>query len=232
MPVPIIAAGIGIAGAVGGAVISGNAAKSAARTQADAAQKQIDANNVFNQEAKDRYAGDIAQGDAASKLYAGILGSGGDAAASQAALSTWRNSISYKDTMDAALKSVNANAYANGFGRSGAAMKALQDRSTMLANQNQQTYLGNLQNQINVGLNGKNAVTGAAGTALGYNNTAIQNSANAQSNATLATGAGWTSALSQIANLGGSAYQSSYGGGGLSKAARNSQSFNLPGFGS
>lgn len=221
---------IGAVAAVGGAVIQGNAAKSAARTQADAANKQIAASDRYNQEAKDRYAGDIAQGDAASKLYAGLLGDGGDPAASQAALDTWRNSISYKDTMNAALKSVNANAYTNGFGRSGAAMKALQDRSTMLANQNQQTYLGNLQNQINVGANAKNAVTGAAGTALGYNNAAIQNSANAQSNATLATGASWSNAIGQIANLAGSAYQSSYGGG-LSKAARNSQTFSLPGFG-
>ncbi len=202
----------GAVASVAGAAIQGKGAKKAAKIQQQTADKQMAQAQQFYTAAEGRYQGDIAQGDRARDLYAGMLGDGGDAAASKAAYDTWKNSVSYKSNLDTALKSVNANAYAQGMGRSGAAWKALQDRGAMVADGFQQNYMNNVNTQVQTGANAKAALTGAGQQQLTSNNASLGNAGNAASNAAISTAAGWSNAIQNIGNLAGNAYKSSYGG--------------------
>lgn len=211
MPAAAISAG----GQVAGAVAAGKSAKAVAKIQAKTAAAQMAQTKQFYDDAVTRYQPDINQADSASKLYAGLLGDGGDAASSAAALAQWRNSTSYQDTLNSALNGVNASAYANGMGNSGAAYKALQDRAATTANSSLQQYLGNVNTQVQTGANAKSALTGAGTTALTSNNAAVQNSANASSNAALASGNATSNMWANLGNIASNAYQSSYGSSSL-----------------
>lgn len=207
-------AALGAAGSIAGGVISGKGAKKAAKIQQKTAEEQMAQTKQFYDDAVTRYQPDIDQANRASNLYAGLLGDGGNAQASQDALNTWKNSVSYNTVLNNALNDVNANAYAGGMGRSGAAMKALQDRGTDIANSYLQTYLGNLNTQVQTGANAKSALTGAGTTALGQNNQSLGNAGNAASNAALSTANTWSNVLQNLGNTASNAYQSSYGSTG------------------
>lgn len=212
MPPAVAAAGISAAGSIGGAIAGGKSAKKVAKIQQKTAEEQMAQTKQFYDDSVARYQPDITQGNAASSLYAGLLGDGGDAASSAAALQQWKNSTDYQNTLNEALNGVNASAYAAGMGRSGAAMKALQDRAATVADGTLQQYLGNLNTQVQTGANAKAALTGAATTAVTSNNATAQNAANAASNAALSTGNTTASLLGNLGNLAATAYQSSYGG--------------------
>jgi len=207
---PVAIAGIGAVGSILGGAIASSGAKSAAKSQASAAEQQIAANNANRQQIVGLSQPTIDRGNSAGSIYAGLLGLG-DAAASKSALGTWRGSVGYQDTLNTGLGSVNANAYARGRGDSGATLKALQAKGMALADQNQGVYMSNLNNLIQTGNSAIGNVAGVSTQTTQANNAALQNSADASSNATLATAAGWNKTLSNLANI-GSNFASSYGG--------------------
>lgn len=212
MVAPLVAAaGIGAVGSLIGGLTGGKGAKSAARTQQQVAQQQIAAQQAALSQITNMNQPAITRGNEAAGLYGGLLGVG-DAAASQAALGTWRNSTGYQDLLQQGLGAVNANAYARGMGDSGAALKALQTRGTNIANQSQQQYLGNLGALINAGTQAAGNVAGITQNVTNANNQYLGNAADAQSNSALLQSANWQKALQGVFNAGSYALGSSYGG--------------------
>lgn len=206
------AAGIGAAGSIIGGVMSGKGAKAAAKTQAAVAREQIAANERQRAQIVGLSQPAIDRGNSAATVFAGLLGTGGDPAASQAALNTYRGSSGYQDLLNTGLNAVNANAYARGMGNSGATLKALQSKGMALADQNVQQYLGNLNTLIQTGNSAIGNVAGVSTQTTQANNAALQNSADASSNASLIQGAGWNNAINNLTNIGMN-FASSYGGG-------------------
>jgi len=227
VPPVAIAAGIAAGGSIIGGAISSGAASKAAKAQQSVAQQQIAANNANRQQIIGMEQPTIDRGNAAGSVYGGLLGLG-DAAASQKALDTWRGSISYDDLLKTGNAAVNANAYARGMGDSGATLKALQSRGQSLANQTQGIYMSNLNNLIQTGNSAIGNVAGVSTQTTGANNAALQNSADAASNAALISGAGWQNALKNLTNI-GSSMASSFGGGGANPGAPISGQ--MPGYG-
>lgn len=228
MPPVVIAAGIAAGGSIlGGAIASGSASK-AAKAQQSVAQQQIAANNANRAQIVGMEQPNIDRGNWAGDTYAGLLGHG-DAAASQKALDTWRGSISYNDLLNTGLNAVNANAYARGMGDSGAALKALQSKGQSLANQTQGVYMSNLNNLIQTGNSAIGNVAGVSTATTNANNGALQNSADATSNAALMSGAAWQNAVKNLTNIGSSMATSFGGGGGANPGAPISGQ--MPGYG-
>lgn len=216
MPPVAIAAGIGAVGSIGGAIIGGNAAKSAAQQQADSASQQI----AYLRENRDYVTGlsqpAINRGNAAGDLIGGFLGlGGGDQAAS--ALATYRGSTGYGDRLKTGLDSVNASAYARGLGASGATLKALQAQGMAIADQSSGSWLNGLNILNQTGNQAIGNVAGVATQTTGAINGALQNSANANSQAQTTQGTLWTQALQNLGNVAGSVI--SPGGGTTSSFA-------------
>lgn len=219
MVAPLVAAaGISAVGSLIGGITGGKGAKKAAQIQQQTTQQQIAATNAMRQQITGLEQPTIDRGDWAGSIYSGLLGQG-DGAASKAAIDTWRGSTGYQDLIDTGLKSVNANAYASGMGDSGATLKRLQAKGMSLADQNQQTYLGNLGTLIGYGRQAVGNISGVAQNATAANNNALQNGADANSNAALISSSNWQQALKNIINAGqgamtpGAGFASSYGGG-------------------
>jgi len=209
------AAALSAAGTVGGAVASGKAAKKVAKIQAQTASDEMAQTKQFYDDAVTRYQPEITAGNSALSLYDGAIGNG-DSTAATAALNAFQGSTGYQTTLANDLASTNASAYATGLGKSGAALKALQDRANTDAQASYQTWLGDVNTSVQTGANAKAALTGAGTTALTSNNQAVQNAGNASSGAAATTGASTASALQQLGQIAGNAYNSSYGNGGLS----------------
>jgi len=202
-------AAIGAVTSVGSAAISGKGAKKAAKAQKKAAEANRAQLQGFYNDSVARYQPTIDRGNQAANVYSGLLGLG-DTATANAAYNTYLGSTNYGAAYKAAMDGVNANAYAQGIGRSGAAFKALQDRAGDVANGYLQNYLGNLNSQVQTGANGLAALTG-----VGQNNVTAQtaqtnNAANAASNASLSTAAAWSGALNSLGKLGTDTFGSSY----------------------
>jgi hypothetical protein len=212
--VPLIAAGIGAAGSVIGGITGGKGAKKAAKIQQQTTREQIAANNANRQQLVGLSQPTIDRGNAAGATYAGLLGVGGDPAASAAALKTYRDSTGYQDLLDTGFGGVNANAYAKGMGDSGATLKALQTRGMNIANQNQQTYLGNLGNLISSGDSAIGAVAGVSTETLRANNAALQGASDANQGALISGATAQQGALRNLTNIGMN-FASSYGGGAI-----------------
>ncbi len=223
MPPAVAAAGIAAGGAIAGGAIAGGAAKKAAKTQAAAAAQQTAAAQANQQYISSLEAPTIARGDAAGDVFAGLLGVGGDPAASAKALETFRGSNGYKDLLETGLKATNASAYARGMGNSGATLKALQDRATNIADRSQAGYLGNLGVLMNQGRSAVGNISGVATNTTNAINAATQTGADASSNAALLASQGWVQALQGVGNAGASLLGSSYGGqtGGINNVQQN-----------
>ena len=223
MVAPLVAAAaIGAAGSIIGGITGGKGAKKAAQIQANSVQQQIAANNANRQQIVGLSQPTIDRGNAAGTIYSGLLGIG-DAAASKQALDTWRGSTGYQDLLNTGLGAVNANAYAAGMGDSGATRKALLAKGMALADQNQQTYLGNLNTLIQTGNSAIGNVAGVNTATTQSNNAALQTGADANSNASLIGSAAWQNALKNLTNIGMQAAQGSNLGSSYAGAA--------PGFG-
>ncbi len=209
---PLIAAGIGAAGSIVGGITGGKGAKAAAKTQQQTTQMQIAANNANRQQLVGLSQPSIDRGNAAGATYAGLLGVGGDPAASAAALQTYRGSTGYQDLLDTGLGAVNSGAYARGMGDSGATLKALQTRGMNIANQNQQQYLSNLNGLIQTGNSAIGNVAGVSTSTTNANNAALQNGSDASQGAIISGATAQQNALRNLTNA-GLTYASSYGGG-------------------
>jgi hypothetical protein len=208
----LIAAGIGAAGSIVGGITGGKGAKAAAKTQQQTTQMQIAANNANRQQLVGLSQPSIDRGNAAGATYAGLLGVGGDPAASAAALQTYRGSTGYQDLLDTGLGAVNSGAYARGMGDSGATLKALQTRGMNIANQNQQQYLSNLNGLIQTGNSAIGNVAGVSTDTTNANNAALQNGSDASQGAIISGATAQQNALRNLTNVGMN-FASSYGGG-------------------
>lgn len=202
-----------IVGDVIGGITGGKGAKKAARIQQQTTREQIAANNANLEKLTGMQQPTIDRGNAAGATYAGLLGVGGDPAASAAALQTYRDSTGYKDLLATGLGGVNANAYARGMGDSGATLKALQTRGMNIAGQNQQVYMGNLGTLISTGNSAIGQIAGVNSDTTQANNQALQTSADASGAAAQIKAAAWGNAFKNIDNRANS-FASSYGGMG------------------
>jgi hypothetical protein len=210
MPPVVIGAAIAGVGAVASAKIGSSASKKVAKGQQAAADAQIANSNANRDYQYQLNAPTIAQGQKAGDLYAGFLGAGGDAAASADALSTFRNSTGYTDLQREGGRSVNAGVFAGGLGQSGAALKALQDRGTQIANSSSQQWLGNLGSLASRGDASRGLVAGIGLNTVNSNNAATQNAADASGNATLIGASNTSNLIQNLLNAGATAYGSSY----------------------
>lgn len=223
MPPALAVAGIAAAGAVGSAAIGSSAAKSAAKTQANAAAA-ANAQTLANRDyVSSLSAPTIERGNAAGEVMSGLLGVGGDPAASAKALQTFRGSSGYSDLVSSGLKAVNSNAYAQGLGDSGAALKALQAKGASIADSSQQEYLGNLGGLATMGQNAIGNVAGAATNATNTINANNQNTAATAGQAGITSSALWSKALQGLANVGGTAI-----GGGTGAGSILGSSYGMP----
>lgn len=160
-----VASGVGAAGSVASGVIGANAAKSAAKKQADAAT--LAANNqmeMFHTTQKNLQPYmDLGTGNLSTLEE--LLGNGpGGPEGIQKAL---EGTPGYQFTRDQGLKSVQNGYAAKGLGSSGAALKGAADFTTGLANS---TYEQRLQDYFNAVGRGQNAAAGLG--ALGQEATA------------------------------------------------------------
>lgn len=214
-----IAAAIGVAAV--GTVASGVINSSAASKAADTASSTAAANNALQSQIydsnKDLLTPTITSGQNSTSTIDGLLGTGGDAAASAKAYSDWQNSTGYQQALKTGQDSVTAALGQKGLTDSGAADKALLTYGQNAANQNEQTYIGNLQGQQSAGLGAAQALTGAgqsyAGAVSANNNTASNTSANADLSSANSISSSLNN-LTQIAALG-----TSYANGGSSIAS-------------
>jgi len=212
---PAIPAIIGGVAAIGGSLISSNAASNASNqaSQAAAANNALQS-QIYNENSANAQPY-IQRGNAAGNELNGFLGLGGDPAASQAALNTYLNSTGYQFNFNQGQDAVTTDKAASGLLNSGSTLKALDTFGTGLADQYGQQYEQNLQGVANTGQSAVNSLTGAG-----------QNYANAVSsnnnNAAQASGQAGIQSAGQINSLIGSAFNayalsrgaSSYGGGG------------------
>lgn len=200
MPPAIVAAGIGAAGSIGGALIAGHSAKKAANAQSDAAQLGID---------EQRREFDQSRSDLLPWLNAGqqglggmldILGlNGGDK--QQSAINGIQASPQFASLDRAGTEAILQNAAATGGLRGGNVQHSLYNaRSDLLAQLIDQQYsrLG--------ALSGAGANTGAQLGALGSNAAnAISNlfgqQGAAKAGGALANGQMWSSALTSLTGL-------------------------------
>ncbi len=214
MVAPLIAAaGISAASSLIGGITGGKGAKAAAKTQQQTTQMQIAANQANMSRIQGLSQPGIDRGNAAGDAYAGLLGVGGNPAASATALDTYRGSTGYQDLLKTGLGAVNANAYARGMGDSGASMKALQDRGMNIANQNTQQYLSNLNGLIQSGNSAIGNVAGLSTATTQANNAALQAGSNANQGAILSGATAQQQALTNLSQIGMN-FASSYGQAG------------------
>lgn len=165
-------------GGIVGAVIGSSGQKKAAKVQAKAtidaqAKNQAFATDMYNKNTA-MFQPQTGFGDAADKMIAGLLGTGGDSASSAKAFDTWKGSTGYQANLNEGLNAVTANNAARGSFQSGATAKALQATGAQLNNNYLQQFLGNLTGQSNTGTAAKGAIAGQ-GTTLTNNITQANN---------------------------------------------------------
>ena len=225
MPIALIGAVAGVAGAAISAGAAGHASDVASQTAAanNALQEKIYNQNAANEQPY------IAAGNTANTALQGFLGLGGDPAKTQAAFDNYLNSTGYKFTRDQGIDAAETSASARGLLNSGAALKSLDQYGTGLAQQYGQTYADNLNTIANRGANSANALssTGQAyANAVGSNN---NNAAGASATAGNNTAAAINSAISGAYNaFAGNRGASSFGGGVTGTSASNA--FGQPGY--
>jgi hypothetical protein len=232
MPVGLIAAGVGAAGAVAGAAINAGAVGSAsqAATNAANANNQLET-NIYNSN-KALAQPYITSGNTAETALNGFLGLGGDPTATQTAFQNYLNSTGYQFNLNQGLDAVQQSKAASGLLNSGSTLKALDQFGTNEANQYGQQYVGNLQNTVATGAGAANALAGEgetyANAVSGNNNSAATASANAGLASAASTNALIGQALSAYGTTRGA---SSFGGGNaMTGSTGYSTAFNQPGY--
>lgn len=228
MPIGLISAGVGAAGAIAGGVIASNGAKSAAKTSAQAADKSL---GVQQQEFDATTANNkpfLTTGTSALNQLAGLYGldtvdasgntlsGGGTANANVDPNATFYQTPDYKFALDQGIKATDAGAAARGMLDSGATRKAEIKYGSNLATSAFNGYADRLRQLAGIGQGAANSQANAnSGYATNYTNT-VTGAANDQANASLISGSNYSDALQQIAgaarySLGKNPFQSSYG---------------------
>lgn len=183
------AAVIGGIGSVASGVIGANAAKSAAKTQANAATLASNNQLEMFHETQHNLQPYMDLGTGALPTLEDLLGTGpGGQAGIQSAL---EGTPGYQFTRDQGLKSVQNSYASRGLGSSGAALKGAADYTTGLANT---TYEQRLQDYFNAAGRGQNAAAGLG--ALGQAATAT--AGNFATSGAAATAAGTVGAANAL----------------------------------
>lgn len=218
MPVAIAIAGAAVVGA-GASISASNKAAKTAKTVA--ASNNALATSQFNDN-KAALAPYQAQGTLATGTINGLLGIGGDAAASARAFDTYKGSTEYTSRLAEGNAGVNAALGASSLRDSGAAVKAAAKFNQQFASNEFGAYLGNLQGQQALGLS---AASAQAGVSQGYVSNVTgnnNNAANTSANAALSNASSINGALGGLVSAYGysqGALGSSYGGAGAAGRA-------------
>ena len=229
-----LAAGVVAAGSLATGIMSSNAASDAANAQVESANKaNALQSSMFNQ-TQANFQPYLAAGNNALDTYQNLLGINPSGTTGGVNPATFQNSPGYQYAMQQGMGAVTNSAAANG-GIGGNALKALQSTGQGLANQNWNSYLGQISGLVN---NGQNAA-GALGTAG-------QNYANASNANTIGAGNAAASGIigSNNALTGGinSAIQNGFmmynlggmggggGGGGNNLFSQSAPQFSLPSY--
>lgn len=205
---------------VGSAVVGAGASIASGNKASKTAKQTAQANNQLDQQIYNSNKAELQpyvnSGNAATSSIDSLLGLSGNSASATAAYNQWKNATGYSSALKQGQDSVTAALGAKGLTDSGAAMKALTQYGQDFANQNFETYLGNLQTQQQTGLAGASALAGVGenyATSVTNNNNVA---ANASENASLNTGNAINSALGNVlsAYTFNQALGSSYGASG------------------
>jgi hypothetical protein len=199
---------IGGASAVAGGISSGKGAKKAAQIQAAAQEKQTAALQAMYQDNKALMTPTFNNGSAAQSRIQTMLGlPGGDGSDPSATLAA---TPGYQFAMQQTLASNNANAYASGMGNSGAAIKSAQDRANGLAQQNYNTYVGQLGGVADRGVTAMGGLVSQGNTTTNAINQSTQAGADAASANAAYQGNNLANIIKGVANAGGQSFNSSY----------------------
>ena len=208
----IIPAIIGGVASVGGALVSSHAANSAARLAQQAADKNNALQQVAYESNKALIQPTVDQGNTAADALQGFLGLGGDPAKAHAAFQNYLDSTGYQFERQQGLDAVGQSAASQGLYNSGAALKALDTYGTGEAQKYGQQYIDNLGNVATRGVNGVNALTGAATHNADAQSNNNAGAANVAANAAISNGANTSALIGQALNAFGSIRgKSSYG---------------------
>jgi hypothetical protein len=226
MPVGLVAAGVGAAGAIGGAIISSDATKSAAKTSAAAADRSL---AVQQQEFNQTTANNkpfLTTGTSALNQLAGLYGldtvdaSGnvmkGSGQGDLTGNETFYQTPDYQFAFDQGIKGIDAGAAARGMLDSGATRKAEARYASNLASGTFNSYADRLRQLAGIGQSAANAQSQAgANFASGYTNT-VTGAAADQANATLTNASNINNSINQLIGaarygLGKNPFGSSYG---------------------
>jgi len=214
--VPVAA--IGAAASLGSAALQSGAAGNAAKAQGNASNATLAANNALLGTIGNDVNPIIGAGNESAGALSGLLGIGGNPAASDAAFKNYLNSTNYQFQLgqgEQGIEYANAPSF-----NSSATAKALNNYAQGQAGSALQGYEGLLQNQEGQGLQGSN-IYASAGTNLAAQNANARNlAAGATGTAGLIGANAFGSALTGVGNLAGSSY------GQISSALGGSSSFN------
>jgi hypothetical protein len=219
--VPVAA--ISAASSVASGVLGANAANSAAKAQQNASAANITANNQTLGQIGSDVNPTIGFGNQAGSELAGLLGTGGNPAASSAAFKNYLGSTNYQFQLGQGLQGVAYQNAPNLY--SGATGKALNNYAQGMAGNALAGYEGLLQGQQGLGLQGSNIYANAGTNIAGLNQQANNLAAGAAGTAGLYGANSIGSALGGIGQaFGGSSFGSGalggmFGGGGGNNSA-------------
>lgn len=260
MPFAVAAAGIGAAGAIGGAMISSNAASSAASKQSAALGQALDfQEGVYNAE-KANLSPYMGVGQNATYSLAGLLGlpepNGAPAGSAQNAVDAYKQFQStpyFQFPYQLGVNAMNASGAARGMTLSGGQMNSLQQFGQGYASQGLGSYMGMLDqlaalgqgSAVSLGNTGVGAGSNVLGAATGIGN--------AQASGTMGQANAWSNGINGVLGVLGNgqpgnagilsqpAFQNLFTGGGtgssynlpfsLGNALATSPSFNTAGSG-
>lgn len=200
-------------GGIVGALIGSSGQKKAINRQTDAITDAQRRNEALARETRDKnvalFTPQTQFGDRADAMIAGLLGTGGDAQASNVAFDTFKNSTGYQTNLREGLNATVANNAARGTFQSGATAKALQDRGVNLNSAYLQQFLQNLSGQSNTGTAAKGAIAGSNVTMSNNVQQTNNNTADAIGKAAIAR----ANVNTQLFNNIGNSLMSSFTGG-------------------
>lgn len=183
---PVTASVIGGASLVSG-LMGSSSAKSAAKTQANAAKSQAQVyQNIYDQTRED-LSPYRELGTDASTAYNYLMGLSSDNKLSDGSSYSFETSPSYQFNLQQGLNAVDASAATKGGLLSGATLKAAQEYGSGLASNEYQNTLSNLGSLINTGQNAAAGTASAGNTYAAGTSSALSQAANATSAGTMAS---------------------------------------------
>jgi hypothetical protein len=195
MPIGIIAAGVGAAGAVGGALINSSASKSAAAQQAAAAEQATQAQLQMFNTSKDALSPYYTAGQSALPTLQGLLTRGASQTNTLSQLPGFQFQSQWGD-----MAATNALAAQGLGGSTGPVAKAISDYNQGLAGTYFNNFVGQEQNFANMGSGAAGALAGnATATGQGVANT-TQNAGNALASGTLGSANALAGGITGVGN--------------------------------